>query len=195
MVYDLSKRLGEDLVLGAHLKGNLMTCSIRPAEIISEDPSSPLSRLLLEPKVQVTGSSLIPHDYIGVRDISKAVEPALKKMTGESSDQVSGNPFFVTGFVSSNVQVAQLVAHKMGKKCIRLPFPIEETIRHSFWLKHYALTLIFKDHALGFPMHRLMEIQRFQKTFSNERARVLIGFQPDFPVEQCIDMLIQNQTI
>jgi nucleoside-diphosphate-sugar epimerase len=192
--YERTKRLGEDFVLEANKRGNLLTCSLRPSAILSDDPEQGLTRMgYLDSKVFPIPSKATPYDYITTQDLARALTVAGEHMSGQAGDKVSGEAFFTTGLKTSSQETIKHFAKISGKKTFIMSPAFEQLIRSGLYIQHKLTEQFAPEKALGYPMHQLMATGDVQKTFKNLKFMEATGFVPQVTIEQGLQNLLDNE--
>mmetsp|Transcript_9131 Transcript_9131/g.20331 ORF Transcript_9131/g.20331 Transcript_9131/m.20331 type:complete len:386 (+) Transcript_9131:72-1229(+) len=191
--YDVTKRLGEDMVLAADKKGGLRTCAVRPCAIICSPRDNIFGNSLgiLPGVIFAPASPNPPIDFIDADDLARALVSAGEGLL-KRPDVVGGQAFFVTkGEILSARQALALSAELLGWVFI----PIPESVHNAVLLCLQAVHVCRKACGLpvkGVPDHIFWTFNRLQQTFDNSKAREILGFKSEIASRDSVARVLRQ---
>jgi len=176
--YDVSKRLGEEVVLRAH-SDEFTTVSIRVSGIIGGD-GDPYDVYRMPFIPSFSCPHVIDSNFAGnIADALHVVDETMK-----STPSVGGQFYYYTGEHLSESDVADLIGEARGKPVIRLPFAILETI-----IKVWSWARV--DHTVYSNLD-LMKMAVIEQTFDQSKFFSTFHFTPSYTVREAVMKLYKK---
>mmetsp|Transcript_41447 Transcript_41447/g.128875 ORF Transcript_41447/g.128875 Transcript_41447/m.128875 type:complete len:390 (+) Transcript_41447:54-1223(+) len=175
--YDVTKRLGEEVVLSCDGLRALRTCVLRPSGICLSPHDYMLGNLL---GYSLPGVIFVPRhcaqvDMIDGGDLCRAMLLAARALD-ERPAEVAGQVFNVTrGEALSARELAELAAEVLGWHVVFIPPLAHGWLLAAFGLLHRARQALGLR-LLGCPTHVFWSYHLYQKTFDNSKARRCLRF-------------------
>jgi len=202
--YDRSKRLGEDIVLAAGndncpRRHNLKTCALRLGGIISghSDYMFRGSFQTGEASGKVYTIAGEPIDSIAASDVAAALVRANHKLDDDSSRELHGNAVYMTKSRNDKPATTNMLTEKlaklMGWQCHYIPPIMFSAVRNGAWMRYSLESLLKNEQDLpGMPLHRYIDIPRFEQTFDNTLAHQLLDFKPLLSWEEAVEQVVED---
>ena len=179
--YDLTKRLGEDLVIQANGMGGLRTIALRPSGILIGPADYTLEAVLKQNISAVEGK---PIDYTYGLNVCHAVVLAAGAL-GRDPSKVSGRALLISkGKPASPGQVVRDLDKMVGGKVNYLPLIILRIIYLSSTIKAMIDSVRDPARSVAIPTHRFLVMADKTQTFDNSLAKDLLGFEPLYSYEE-----------
>jgi len=193
--YDKTKRLGEEIVLGADEVGVLRTCALRPSGILCSPRDHVFGNALGMPGfIFVPASPHPPMDFLDADDLSRAMLLAGDRILTQP-EKVGGQAFFVTkGERVTSMTIIKLVARDLGWLFVPIPvgiFNVLVRFMHGIYKFRKCVGLSVK----GVPDHLFWTFYRQQLTYDNTKAKDLLGYEPAITIEQTVQRILQQYRV
>jgi len=190
--YDITKRMGEELVLSANNE-QFRTCALRPASILL----SPYDFTMANVLGGVAGFDVVPLpaglksiDFIDGRDVCRALVMASQGLAS-NPQAVAGQAFFVTkacGSTANVADVAVMVQKQMGWMMLPVPLMLTRVAAFAaFWQYHFKK--LFGLRIPGIPPHRFIAMAFSQQTFDNSKIQKALGFHPKVSILEAVSRI------
>mmetsp|Transcript_35854 Transcript_35854/g.65782 ORF Transcript_35854/g.65782 Transcript_35854/m.65782 type:complete len:377 (+) Transcript_35854:78-1208(+) len=195
--YDKTKRLGEDIVLGADEKGGLRTCALRPSGILCSPQDHVFGNALgngLPGFIFAPASPHPPMDFLDADDLSRAMMLAGAQILAQP-DKVGGQAFFVTkGERINSLKIIELTARDLGWIFVPIPVCIFNVLV-KFMAGIYNFRKCLGLSVKGVPDHLFWTFYRQQLTYDNSKAKDLLGYEPAIKIEETVKRILDQYRV
>ena len=179
--YDLTKRLGEDLVLAANGLAGVRTVALRPSGILIGPADYSLESILKHNVSAVEGASI---DFTYGLNVCHAVVLAASALSSKDAAKVGGKALIISkGKPVSPGQLARDMDQLIGPKLTYVPPIILHLIFLSSLIKGAIDSMRRPAESVAIPTHRFLAMADLQQTFNNDLAKELLGFEPLYSYE------------
>lgn len=186
--YPHTKALAEQAVTAAALKGNLLTCSLRPHLIWGQGDPHLFPRIIQRAgsgRLRRVGSGENLIDVVHVENAAKAHVLAVQRLAAGDS-QLNGQSLFITdGKPVACWQWITMILQTAG-----LPVPMRSISYQTAYRLGAVLESVFRLARLTQepPMTRFVAAQlALDHYFKIEKAQRLLGYQPDGDTQQKLE--------
>lgn len=192
--YDITKRRGEELVLGANDLDGLKTVALRPGGVLLS-PTDFTFRNLFIVRGLLAGPKIESKiDFIDGRDLCRALVLAAKALDTKPRE-VAGQAFWTTKGEAMNPDAICGLANKVLNWWV-LPVPIwvVYVTMYCAFCKYYivkALSPLLGLRVPGVPPHRFMAMAFVEKTFDNSKADRVLGYKPKISMLECVTRIAE----
>jgi len=173
--YDISKRMGEDLVLAANGNNGMVTCSLRAGGILLSPNDYAFRNYFMVPGILFEIFTDTEVDFIPGEDVARGMILGAKALESRPAD-TCGETFFLTKGESCNPgPMMATTSEFLGWPVIMLPDFIFEVACFFVWLA-FAIKFKLGFSTPGIPPHKFWKMARIQQTFDNSKARDVLGY-------------------
>lgn len=207
--YDRTKRLGEDIVLGAsssssdHDGHQLATVALRLGAILCSYNGYSLRQCFQDGsrKGTIMTTNTKPFDFIAGSDIASAMSKADEKLSSTSTaSTIDGKALYCTKARDADTdttmtarRIAEYIAMKMGWTVQVVPSQVLTAVQHLAHLQHLVATP-FRTPGTepGMPMYKFLQIINYQQTFDNSLIHRSLDWKPELTVWEALDVIIED---
>jgi sterol-4alpha-carboxylate 3-dehydrogenase (decarboxylating) len=192
--YDITKRKGEELVLGANNLDGLKTVALRPGGVLLSPTDFTFRNLfifrglLAGPKIE----SKI--DFIDGRDLCRALVMAAKALDTKPKE-VAGQAFWTTkGEAMNPDKLCELANEVLNWYVLSVPTWVVYLSMFCASCKYYVvrgLSPLLGLRVPGVPPHRFIAMAFVEKTFDNSKAERLLGYKPKISMVECVTRIAE----
>ena len=194
--YDITKRLGEDIVLQSNNNQKLRTCALRLGGILAS-PNDYNLRQSFQTGPESGTIYTVPGqqiDTLAASDIAKALALASDKL---ESDELPGQALFLSKCASGKAphvnEITDYLGSVMDWKVQYLPSSLASVIRGFKFLQYNASKFNTHTEDLpGMPPHVFMDLVNYEKTFDNSKAYRVLDFRPELTWKEAIDKIVKD---
>jgi len=183
--YDRTKRLGEDMVLGANGQHGMATCALRAGGILLSPKDYTFRNYFMIPGVLLGIGNLRQIDFVAAQDVVRGILLAAKALESRPGD-TCGEAFFLTKGESAEPSTLMYTAAEfLGWSTVNLP----EVLFEMGCIGQKWFHQICEKMGLampGIPPHVFWKMGRIEQTFDNSKARDVLGYTPEVSLRESV---------